>query len=58
MAAGPVPHGAPHGAPHGGGYHETPAAYQYAYAVHDDYSGVNFGQDEKRDGYATQVSKN
>eukprot|EP00095_Tigriopus_kingsejongensis_P007914 maker-scaffold132_size323655-snap-gene-2.28 protein:Tk07914 transcript:maker-scaffold132_size323655-snap-gene-2.28-mRNA-1 annotation:"hypothetical protein DAPPUDRAFT_18318" len=27
--------------------------YNYAYAVHDDYSGANFGQEEKRDGYAT-----
>eukprot|EP00095_Tigriopus_kingsejongensis_P007915 snap_masked-scaffold132_size323655-processed-gene-2.16 protein:Tk07915 transcript:snap_masked-scaffold132_size323655-processed-gene-2.16-mRNA-1 annotation:"hypothetical protein DAPPUDRAFT_301173" len=42
-------------APHhgGGGYKEGPALYNYAYAVHDDYSGANFGQEEKRDGYAT-----
>eukprot|EP00095_Tigriopus_kingsejongensis_P007909 snap_masked-scaffold132_size323655-processed-gene-2.8 protein:Tk07909 transcript:snap_masked-scaffold132_size323655-processed-gene-2.8-mRNA-1 annotation:"cuticle protein 7" len=46
----------PQGAsPHhgGGGYKEGPALYNYAYAVHDDYSGANFGQEEKRDGYAT-----
>merc|ERR1719486_876273 len=38
-------------------YHEPaydgPAVYQYAYAVADDYSGANFGQNEARDGYAT-----
>merc|ERR1711890_188093 len=31
-------------------------AYQYDYAVKDDYSGVNFGQNEARDGYNTQGS--
>eukprot|EP00095_Tigriopus_kingsejongensis_P007912 snap_masked-scaffold132_size323655-processed-gene-2.15 protein:Tk07912 transcript:snap_masked-scaffold132_size323655-processed-gene-2.15-mRNA-1 annotation:"cuticle protein 7" len=46
---GPGPHKG-HG---GGGYKEGPALYNYAYAVHDDYSGANFGQEEKRDGYAT-----
>ncbi|TRY77925.1 hypothetical protein TCAL_12441, partial [Tigriopus californicus] len=34
-------------------YKEQPAAYQYQYAVADDYAGVNFGQNEARDGYAT-----
>lgn len=34
-------------------YKETPANYNYAYAVQDDYSGVNFNQEESRDGYAT-----
>ena len=34
-------------------YADTPAVYGYEYAVQDDYSGVNFGQNEKRDGYAT-----
>merc|ERR1739847_118955 len=50
----PVYHPAPaykpaHPAP---AYH-GPAVYQYAYAVADDYSGANFGQNEARDGYAT-----
>ena len=40
----------------GGGYHEEPAVYSYQYGVSDDYSGVNFGQDEKRDGYVTSGS--
>ncbi|XP_059096690.1 pro-resilin-like [Tigriopus californicus] len=34
-------------------YKEEPAAYQYQYAVADDYAGVNFAQNEARDGYAT-----
>ena len=29
------------------------AVYNYEYAVQDDYSGVNFGQNEHRDGYST-----
>ena len=33
---------------------DTPAVYAYEYAVADDYSGANFAQNEKRDGYATQ----
>merc|ERR1712018_234097 len=33
--------------------YDTPAVYGYEYAVQDDYSGANFGQNEKRDGYAT-----
>merc|ERR1712126_511642 len=45
-AAGPP---APYAAPA-----DTPAVYAYEYAVADDYSGANFGQNEKRDGYATQ----
>ncbi|TRY79209.1 hypothetical protein TCAL_10036 [Tigriopus californicus] len=54
----PAPyHAAPHhggGAPHhGNNYKDEPAHYQYGYAVHDDYSGVNFGANEARDGYAT-----
>merc|ERR1719350_1698435 len=51
-------------------YHATPAyhaapvypdvapAYNYVYAAADDYSGVNFGQSESRDGYATSGSYN
>merc|ERR1712055_370336 len=34
-------------------YADTPPVYGYEYAVQDDYSGVNFGQNEKRDGYST-----
>jgi hypothetical protein len=34
-------------------YKDTPATYGYEYAVQDDYSGVNFGGNEQRDGYAT-----
>uniref|UniRef100_A0A0K2UW09 Uncharacterized protein n=1 Tax=Lepeophtheirus salmonis TaxID=72036 RepID=A0A0K2UW09_LEPSM len=37
-------------------YNEVPAPYQYQYAIKDDYSGVNFGADEARDGYATKGS--
>merc|ERR1712025_762721 len=33
--------------------YDTPAVYGYEYAVQDDYSGANFGQNEKRDGYST-----
>nr|XP_040573935.1 cuticle protein 7-like [Lepeophtheirus salmonis] len=35
-------------------YKEEPAAYQYQYAVSDEYAGLNFGADEARDGYSTQ----
>ena len=34
-------------------YADVPAKYQYEYAVADDYSGVNFGANEARDGYST-----
>ena len=34
-------------------YHEEPANYAYNYAVVDDYHGVNFNQEESRNGYAT-----
>ena len=34
-------------------YADAPAVYQYEYAVVDEYSGVNFGQNEHRDGYST-----
>merc|ERR1711887_265222 len=33
-----------------------PAVYAYQYGVADDYSGAQFGQDEKRDGYSTTGS--
>merc|ERR1712109_217367 len=55
--AAPVYHPAPvvHKPVHG--YKEpaydAPAVYGYEYAVADDYSKANFGQNEKRDGYAT-----
>ena len=32
------------------------AHYAFEYGVHDEYSGTNFGQNEKRDGYATSGS--
>ena len=44
-AAGPP---APYAAPA-----DAPAVYAYEYAVSDSYSGANFGQNEKRDGYST-----
>merc|ERR1711899_18953 len=56
LAAGPpAPYHAPAPA-YGKGpvYQDTPPVYGYEYAVQDDYSGANFGQNEKRDGYATQ----
>ncbi|XP_040581667.1 uncharacterized protein [Lepeophtheirus salmonis] len=34
-------------------YADTPAVYQYGYAVADDYSGTNFAANENRDGYST-----
>ena len=34
-------------------YKDTPAHYNYGYAVKDDYAGLHFGADESRDGYAT-----
>merc|ERR1719273_3054261 len=55
-APAPVYHPTPvyHPAP---SYHQpsydAPAAYAYEYAVADDYSGANFGQNENRDGYST-----
>merc|ERR1712158_345802 len=48
----PAPDHAPKAAYHEPAYDE-PAVYQYGYAVADDYSGANFAQNEKRDGYAT-----
>ncbi|QQP57423.1 Uncharacterized protein FKW44_002406, partial [Caligus rogercresseyi] len=34
-------------------YADTPAVYQYGYAVADDYAGTNFAANENRDGYST-----
>merc|ERR1712117_200539 len=33
--------------------YDAPAVYAYEYGVADEYSGANFGQNEKRDGYST-----
>merc|ERR1712127_112543 len=37
-------------------YADTPAAYTFNWAVKDDYTNNNYGQDETRDGYATSGS--
>merc|ERR1711890_127693 len=37
-------------------YSDAAPAYQYDYAVKDDYSGVDFGHNEARDGYNTHGS--
>merc|ERR1711997_549316 len=50
-AALPRPDGPPPAA-----YPDVPAAYAYSWAVKDDYTNNNYGQDEKRDGYATSGS--
>nr|XP_040582311.1 LOW QUALITY PROTEIN: splicing factor 3A subunit 2-like [Lepeophtheirus salmonis] len=34
-------------------YGDSPAVYQYGYAVADDYAGTNFAANENRDGYST-----
>ena len=52
-APAPAPYHAPRPAYQQPKYEDIPAAYEYAYAVADDYAGVNFGANEKRDGYAT-----
>jgi hypothetical protein len=36
--------------------YNEPAAYNFGYAVADDYSNVNFGQNEERNGYSTSGS--
>merc|ERR1711931_93831 len=36
--------------------YDEPAVYAYQYGVADDYSGAQFGQNEKRDGYSTSGS--
>ena len=46
----PAPYHPPKHEPH---YESHPAHYNYAYAVKDDYAGLHFGQEEHRDGYAT-----
>merc|ERR1711953_235427 len=51
-AAMPLPDGPPPAA-----YPDVPAAYAYSWAVKDDYTNNNYGQDEKRDGdYVAEVS--
>merc|ERR1712080_49621 len=37
-------------------YSDAAPAFQYDYAVKDDYSGVDFGHNEARDGYNTHGS--
>ena len=39
-------------------YQSVPAQYRYAYEVKDDYSGVNFGANEERDGYVASGQYN
>merc|ERR1712140_121616 len=51
IPAGPPAYGAPAVV-----YEDTPPVYAYEYGVADDYSKANFGQNEKRDGYATSGS--
>merc|ERR1712055_932872 len=36
--------------------YDGPAVYAYQYGVSDDYSGAQFDQEEKRDGYSTSGS--
>jgi hypothetical protein len=36
--------------------YNEPAAYNFGYAVANDYSNVNFGQNEERNGYSTSGS--
>jgi len=54
-AALPRPDARPDG-PAPAAYPDVPAAYTYSWAVKDDYTNNNYGQDEKRDGYATSGS--
>ncbi|XP_069954153.1 cuticle protein 19-like [Cherax quadricarinatus] len=39
-------------------YPSVPLPYQFNYAVHDDYKGTHFGQNEKSDGNAVHGSYN
>ncbi|CAL4122610.1 unnamed protein product [Meganyctiphanes norvegica] len=43
-----------HAGHHGVGHHSSPAQYGFDYAVHDDYSGNQFGHSETRDGYKVE----
>ena len=43
-------------APAAPAYPDTPASYSFNWAVKDDYTSNNYGQDEKREGYATSGS--
>ena len=38
--------------------YEEPAQYQFAWNVQDDYAGLNYGQNEERNNYATSGSYN
>merc|ERR1711890_27665 len=53
IPAGPPAYGAPPAYGKAPVYEDTPPVYAYEYGVADDYSKANFGQNEKRDGYAT-----
>ncbi|CAL4122611.1 unnamed protein product, partial [Meganyctiphanes norvegica] len=44
-------HGANYDVGHHGVHHNSPAHYGFDYAVHDEYSGNQFGHSETRDGY-------
>merc|ERR1711890_84820 len=56
IPAGPPAYGAPPAYGKAPVYEDTPPVYAYEYGVADDYSKANFGQNEKRDGYATSGS--
>ena len=50
----PIPfHPAPLAPVHGHPGPDAPPVYAFEYGVADEYSGVNFGQNEARDGYTT-----
>ena len=55
-AAAPSPDSPASYAPAAPAYPDAPAAYSFNWAVKDDYTNNNYGQDEKRDGYATSGS--
>jgi len=54
VSALPRPDGPP--APYAPKEESAPAAYTYNWAVKDDYTNNNYGQQETRDGYATSGS--
>ncbi|CAL4228879.1 unnamed protein product, partial [Meganyctiphanes norvegica] len=49
-------HAKPHhsGNHHEDTYHNSPADYGFNYAVHDEYSGAQYGHSETRDGYRVE----
>ena len=54
LGPGPLPAGSAPGYGHAPVYADAPPVYNYAYNVVDSYAGLNFGQSEGRDGYATK----